>query len=209
VSAADVRSKWRARGSGERYSRARWSSELRRARDPRLAAALLERHLAAGPASILDVPCGSGRLAPALRSRGRYVGLDVSPSMLEEARRALPHERWLAGDALRLPFRDGTFDAVVCCRLLHHLESAEVARLVRELVRVSRGLVVASFWDANSLPAWRRTLLGEKPGATRRVLGRERLREFFAHAGADVVGWNHSLRFVSRQAFVAARKRET
>lgn len=192
-----------------RYSGARWSSDARRARDPRLVAALLARHLAPGPALLLDAPCGTGRLTPVLAARGRTVGLDVSAPMLAEARRAVQGgAAWVAGDVARLPFRDGTFDAVVCCRLLHHLrEPAALEAVLRELVRVSRGLVIASFWDAGSLPALRRAWLGERPRETRRSLRRATLVALLARAGADVVGWKHSLRFFSRQAFVAARKR--
>ena len=205
----EVRTRWRARDAGTRYAGERWSSARRRTRDPGLVAALLERHLAPGPALVLDAPCGAGRLAPALAARGRYVGLDVSLPMLAEARAASPTGAgFLAGDATRLPFRDSSFDAVVCCRLLHHLDDPRLLeQVLGELVRVSRGLVVASFWDADSLPALRRAWLGAKPGETRRPVRRATLAELLERAGAEVVGWRHSLRFVSRQAFVAARKR--
>ncbi|HEX6882882.1 MAG TPA: class I SAM-dependent methyltransferase [Planctomycetota bacterium] len=204
----EVRAKWRTSEAGARYAGARWSSVARRERDPRLVAALLARHLAPGPALLLDAPCGTGRLAPVLAAHGRTVGLDVSPAMLAEARRA---ERsgtaWLAGDVLHLPFRDGSFDAVVCCRLLHHLEPSALEQALRELVRVSRGLVIASFWDAGSLPALRRAWLGARPRETRRAVSRAVLSELLERCGAEVVGWKHSLRFLSRQAFVAARRR--
>ena len=43
--------------------------------------------------SILDVPCGAGRLAPRLLARASHVtGIDLSPPMVEEARRALAVE---------------------------------------------------------------------------------------------------------------------
>lgn len=206
----DVGAKWRASDAGERYALERWSSARRRERDPRLVAELLERHLAPGPALVLDAPCGTGRLTPVLAGRGRYVGLDVSPSMLAQARatQAGPSV-WLAGDVRRMPFADSTFDVVVCCRLLHHLEPVDaLAETLRELVRVSRGLVLASFWDATSLPAWRRARFGGKPRETRRPIRRRALASLLAAAGADVLGWRHSLRFFTRQAFVAARKRE-
>lgn len=205
---SEVRAKWRTSEAGARYAGARWSSAARRERDPRLVAALLARHLAPGPARLLDAPCGTGRLVPVLAARGPTVGLDVSPAMLAEARRAdRTGTNWLAGDVLRLPFRDGSFDAVVCCRLLHHLEQPALEQAVRELVRVSRGLVLASFWDAGSLPALRRAWLGARPRETRRAVPRALLAELLARSGAEVVGWKHSLRFLSRQAFVAARKR--
>jgi ubiquinone/menaquinone biosynthesis C-methylase UbiE len=44
----------------------------------------------------------------------------------------------VCGDALALPFRDNSFDAVGCSLFLHHLESAEIIRFVREGLRVAR-----------------------------------------------------------------------
>jgi len=203
---SEVRAKWRTSEAGARYAGARWSSAARRERDLRLVAALLDRHLAPGPARLLDAPCGTGRLLPVLAARGPTVGLDVSPVMLAEARRAdRSGATWLAGDVLQLPFRDRSFDAVVCCRLLHHLERPALEEVLHELVRVSRGLVIASFWDAGSLPALRRTWFGQRE--MRRAVPRALLAELLARSGAEVVGWKHSLRFLSRQAFVAARRR--
>jgi len=201
-----VREKWRAPESGERYEGARWSSAGKRGRDPRLVSALLARHLRGRGGLVLDAPCGTGRLGAALASFGRTYGVDVSPSMLREAR-ASGVRALVLGDVEHLPFRDGAFDAVVCCRLLHHLdERAQLARVLAELVRVSRELVVASFWDAHSLPAWRRALLPSRRAPRRFARPRAELVELLEGAGAEVVGWKHSLRFVSRQAFVVARK---
>ena len=65
--------------------------------------------------SALDVACGSGKLT-ALLARiagpsGRVVGLDFSKQMLEVARADHPGVEFLDGDALNLPFGDGSFDA--------------------------------------------------------------------------------------------------
>ncbi len=206
----EVREKWRAASAGARYASTRWRSQRKRERDPRRVAALLAEHLAVRPGAVLlDAPCGAGRLGPALERHGRYVGLDVSASMLATARaQSADGAAFLAGDAARLPFRDDSFDAVVCCRLLHHLaERAAAARVVAELVRVSRGLVIASFWDAGSLPAWRRRLLPGARPPRRHARARAELAALFSEAGAEVLGFAHTLRFVTRQAFVVARKR--
>lgn len=210
VNGSSVRGKWQGEGAGEHYAGRRWSSERRRQRDPRLVEALLARHLKTGDGAwILDAPCGTGRLRPGLARRGRYVGLDVSSAMLAAARaEAGEPGTWLAGDLLRLPFRDASFDAVVCCRLLHHLrEPAALEAVLAECVRVSRALVLASFWDSSSLPAWRRALLPGTRPPRRLARPRAEIARALEHVGAEVLGWKHSLRFVSRQAFVVARKR--
>lgn len=158
---------------------------------------------------ILDVPCGAGRLFPGLAGRARrVVGLDVSREMLCGApavgASGVP---LVCGDVLALPFGDRSFDAVVCCRLLHHLaDAAELAAVARELVRVSRGVVVASFWDRASLPALGRRLTGRGAGK-RRAHKKALLVAAFAGAGADVVAFAHSFRGLSQQTFLLARRR--
>ena len=66
---------------------------------------------------ILLVGVGTGLDLPLLPVRGRYVGLDLTPAMLRRARRAAEKigidVSLQIGDAMRLPYRDGVFDAVV------------------------------------------------------------------------------------------------
>ena len=88
---------------------------------------------------ILDAGCGSGPLAEALLARGASVtGIDVSPAMVELARRRLGPDANLQVADLGGPlaFPDGSFDDVVCSLALHYLEdwSAPLAELHRVLV---------------------------------------------------------------------------
>ena len=183
-------------------------------RDPMLVERIFDRHgVRPSLRPILDAPCGTGRLRGVLERRGmRYVGVDVSSAMLREARGG---ERGdvsglCMGVVDRLPFKDDAFDVVVCCRLLHHLDDEEtVDCVVRELTRVSYKLVIASFFDAASLPALRRRVgLRRSEGPRGKyALSKRSLRKMFEAAGAEVVGFHHSFRFVSQQAFVVAQKR--
>jgi len=95
--------------------------------------------IAAG-GSALDVACGSGKLTAALGRiagpRGRVVGLDFSPEMLAIARREHPRLEFLEGDALNLPFPDGSFDAATIAFGLRNL--ADPVRGLREMARVVR-----------------------------------------------------------------------
>lgn len=202
----DPTRRWQKTDSGTRYRGARWKNARRANRDPRIVASTLAQEGGAN-ALVLDAPCGTGRLREAIEGSGaRWVGIDVSAEMLaahEDAARSR-----VRADVGRLPCDDRTFDAVVCCRLLHHLRNADVFQgVVNELVRVSRTLVIASFWDASSLPARRRRLQPRKQEG-RIAHSKSHLREVFHTAGAEVIGWRHSMRFFSRQCFVVARRRE-
>lgn len=191
--------------------RSRWGNRRPALRDPAILERILEQH-AARPSlrPILDAPCGTGRLRAVFERRGmRYFGLDVSVPMLEEARHGEQKDLVLAV-ADRMPFKDDAFDIVLCCRLLHHLEENEETELVlKELVRVAHRLIVVSFWDSASLPALRSRVALKKPEGPRgrRMLSKRALKRMFDEAGAEVVGFEHSLRFVSQQAFAVALKR--
>jgi SAM-dependent methyltransferase len=190
---------------------ARWRNPRAALRDPMLVERILARH-AVRPSlrPILDAPCGTGRLRGVLERRGlRYVGVDTSPSCLQEASAGTTSGLVRAGVGA-LPFRDDSFDVVVCCRFLHHLhDEGELELAVGELVRVAHRLVIASFWDSASLHAWRRRVglrRGEAARA-RRAISKRELRARFDAAGAQVIGFHHSFRFVSQQTFAVAAKR--
>jgi demethylmenaquinone methyltransferase/2-methoxy-6-polyprenyl-1,4-benzoquinol methylase len=62
---------------------------------------------------VLDACCGTGDLALAAHAvGGRVTGLDFSERMLDRAARKSEEVEWMRGDALQLPFDDGSFDAV-------------------------------------------------------------------------------------------------
>ncbi len=200
------REKWLAPHAGVHYAGKRWRSERRANRDPLLVSRILAKHgVRPSRGGVLDAPCGAGRLAAAMGPG--HLGLDISRSMLEEARRG-GLRRLCRGDLEHLPFPGEAFDVVVACRILHHLDREEDLRAVaRELVRVSSRLVVASFWDPWSVPALRRSLLSRKRDPMRRRSHPRSLMErVFEAAGAPVIEYRHSFRFLSQQVFLVARK---
>jgi demethylmenaquinone methyltransferase/2-methoxy-6-polyprenyl-1,4-benzoquinol methylase len=93
------------------------------------------------PARTLDIACGTGFLTRHLP--GEVVGLDQSPTMIDEARRQAPEATFVQGDALELPFEDGSFDRIFTAHFYGHLEGEDRERFLREARRVARELVVA------------------------------------------------------------------
>jgi demethylmenaquinone methyltransferase/2-methoxy-6-polyprenyl-1,4-benzoquinol methylase len=86
----------------------------------------------------LDVACGTGFVTRHLP--GEIVGLDQSPSMLELAS---AHAEVVRGDALELPFEDGSFGRVFTSHFYGHLEEAERKRFLAEVRRIAPELVVS------------------------------------------------------------------
>jgi demethylmenaquinone methyltransferase/2-methoxy-6-polyprenyl-1,4-benzoquinol methylase len=95
---------------------------------------------AAPDARVLDVATGTGLVARALKRRYgcRVVGLDQSEDMLSRARPLVGpvYEDVVRGDAERLPFDDGEFDALTFTYLLRYVD--DPAATMRELARVVR-----------------------------------------------------------------------
>jgi SAM-dependent methyltransferase len=89
---------------------------------------------------VLDVGCGTGELSRVLAAEcsGEVVGCDADLELLEVAGEDMPV---VAGDALRLPFPDDSFDLVVCQALLINLPDPAAA--LEEFARVSSELVAA------------------------------------------------------------------
>jgi demethylmenaquinone methyltransferase/2-methoxy-6-polyprenyl-1,4-benzoquinol methylase len=94
------------------------------------------------PARTLDIACGTGFMTRHLG--GDVVGLDQSASMLEVAREQAPSAKFVAGDALALPFEDGSFDRIFTSYFYCHLEEEDRRRFLAEARRVARELVVVA-----------------------------------------------------------------
>jgi demethylmenaquinone methyltransferase/2-methoxy-6-polyprenyl-1,4-benzoquinol methylase len=81
-----------------------------------------------GSARVLDVACGTGDLALTLfeNTGARVVGTDFCRPMLEiAADKTAQRVPLIEGDALALPFRDGSFEAVTIAFGLRNLASIE------------------------------------------------------------------------------------
>lgn len=114
---------------------------------------LVARALAGlGPAAtLLDVGTGNadllGDLSGSKRPRTHHVGVDLHPQIVRVAarrRRSMDSVSVLQADALRLPFADNSFDAVVSTLMLHHFNRADSIVVLREMCRVARTRVVVA-----------------------------------------------------------------
>jgi SAM-dependent methyltransferase len=95
--------------------------------------------------SVLDVPCGRGRLLKALRHRRSDLalfGLDVNGHMIAEARRLVPAARAAVASVYAIPFRHRAFDVVICHESFMHFDDPAAA--MSELTRVAHRAVYLS-----------------------------------------------------------------
>jgi demethylmenaquinone methyltransferase/2-methoxy-6-polyprenyl-1,4-benzoquinol methylase len=123
----------------------------------------VEQAAVPGGGLVLDVATGTGDLAiEAQRAHpdAKVVGVDIVPEMLTVARgkieamgRRLP---LLAGDALRLPFRDNTFHSIVTAFAMRNV--VDIPATFAEMARVCRpgGRVVCLEIAKPKLPIFRR-----------------------------------------------------
>ncbi|MEV0728158.1 class I SAM-dependent methyltransferase [Polymorphospora sp. NPDC050346] len=99
-------------------------------------------------AEVADVGCGTGRLLPYLASRGLSPrGVDLSPKMVEVARREHPGFAYEVSDLRELPFEDASLAGVVCWFSLIYLAPDARERAFAELGRVVKpgGYLVTAF----------------------------------------------------------------
>jgi demethylmenaquinone methyltransferase/2-methoxy-6-polyprenyl-1,4-benzoquinol methylase len=119
----------------------RWRSALVAAVDP------------APGQRILDLAAGTGTSSEPFAAAGaRVVPCDFSLGMLTVGKARRPHLPFLAGDGMRLPFADATFDAVTVSFGLRNIQDPDAG--LREMLRVTRPggrLVIGEF----SHPTWR------------------------------------------------------
>jgi len=95
-------------------------------------------------ARVLEVGCGTGRLAQALEERelARVWAIDASEAMVERAKAIGVNARHAAAEAL--PFKQGWFDAVVMRMVIHLLDRPRAFAQVARILGPQGRLVVAT-----------------------------------------------------------------
>src|SRR4051812_37974578 len=145
-----------------------------------------------GCKQILDAGCGNGRYSVHLLKTAdpdaKLTAFDLSQGMLARARKRLHSDRvtFAAADLTKLPYRTGTFDAVVCGWVLEHLPDPRPG--LRELARVLRpgGKLLLMCTEDTFLGAWCSRLWHC------RTYNRAELREACAECG---LAWGRELWF--------------
>lgn len=105
--------------------------------DPGLVRCLAGQLAVAPTGRYLDLACGTGSYTVALGSLGgEWHGVDVSATMLHQARDRSTAISWLQADASALPYPGRMFDGAICTLAIHHF--ADLERPFAEVRRVLR-----------------------------------------------------------------------
>jgi SAM-dependent methyltransferase len=159
--------------------------------------------------TLLEVGCGTGHFVRWFEDRGlATVGVDISTTMLAEARR-LGTGACVAAEATTLPFADRSFDLVALVATLEFLP--EPGRALQEAVRVARhGLVLGTF-NRFSLYALGRRLRSSPVWRRARFFGPIEMRRLAAEAAGSrargVLRWAGSWSLIPCADFIATALR--
>lgn len=107
--------------------------------------------------SVLELACGSANDYRAFADFGiapflDYLGIDLNPKNVANARRHFPAVRFEVGDAMDTKQADSSFDVVIASDLFEHLPIPFAASVLTEAMRVARNAVVLSFFNMAEIP---------------------------------------------------------
>lgn len=91
-----------------------------------------------GAQNVLDLGCGAGHMAAALRSVGveHIWGLDPSPYLLQIAAEKYPYVKFIHGVGEHIALPDASLDAVSVCFVFHEIPPRYLKQVLAELQRV-------------------------------------------------------------------------
>jgi trans-aconitate methyltransferase len=143
-------------GEASKATEDRWDARLYESKHAfvwKYGAALLEMLAPQSGERILDLGCGTGHLTAQLAAAGaNVIGLDQSPAMIEQAKKAYPQLQFVPGDARDFAFAE-PFDAVFSNATLHWIREAERAiACVRRALKPG-GRFVAEFGGKGNVKA--------------------------------------------------------
>lgn len=168
----------------------------------------------AGRGEVCDMGCGPGHVAGYLRDAGASVfGLDLSPQMLEQARRLNPDIPFRQGNMFALEIADNTLAGIVAFYAIVNIAKNSLSLVFRQMARVLNpgGLLLLSFH------------IGDEIVHPDELLGQPVSMDFFFFRPEDIRGSLESagfrieevierepyapeVEYQSRRAYVFARK---
>lgn len=166
--------------------------------------------------TILDLPCGTGRLASALLESGLHVhGADVSAEMLDVAKTRLAnygeHFSTEVTDAFKAIGSEPRFEASLCARVLMHFPLETQIEFLRGVSSRTKSIVVINH-SLNSpyqrFRRWLKKLLGHQQPARYPITNRE-ISQLLSESGLSEIKRYRMNSLVSEAVYIVAKKTPT
>jgi len=119
----------------EVYDKIGYAYDTTRKADPEIIRRLYHNLQLGVDSTVIDIGCGTGNYTTALKQyRLTMTGVDISSTMIDNARTKAPDITWVKSDATIFPFEDATFNGAISTLVIHHYE--ELERPFEEAFRV-------------------------------------------------------------------------
>jgi len=99
---------------------------------------------------VLDAGCGTFPCFDKISKKNKAYGIDFSERMVRHANKIWRTDKVIKGDAEKIPFPEGYFDAAACFGVLIFYKNIE--KIMLELARVSKKAVIFDIFDSGELP---------------------------------------------------------
>jgi ubiquinone/menaquinone biosynthesis C-methylase UbiE len=147
--------------------------------------------------TVVDVGCGSGRLANQLRRYldGRYIGIDVVEELFKHAESICERPDWkfYKAPGLLIPEKDNYADFICFFSVFTHLLHEESYRYLEEATRVIKpnGKIIVSFLEFRIPSHWcvfEQVLANKRPDKVlNQFLSRDAIESWASHLGLNIV----------------------
>ena len=108
---------------------------------------------------LLDAGCGPAPMISLLSEKypdRHYIGLDLTPAMIEEAKKKnIPNTVFVVGDCENFPFEENSFDAIICSMSFHHYPNPQAFfNSVKRCLRPKGRLILRDVTSDNKPLVW-------------------------------------------------------
>lgn len=166
-----------------------------------------------GQGEVCDMGCGPGHVARYLRDAGASVfGLDLSPGMVEQARKLNPDIPFREGNMLSLDLADATLAGIAAFYAIVNIPKHSLPVIFREMHRVLRpdGLLLLAFHSGDEV-LHEDELWGQKISMDFLLLPVSEIKLELAQAGFTIEGIIErepypDVEYPSQRAYIFARK---
>jgi ubiquinone/menaquinone biosynthesis C-methylase UbiE len=153
----------------------------------------------------LDAGCGEGSLTINLAKKGkRIIGLDISENKIRNAKAKIPYGfedkiNFIVGDARYCPFKNNSFEKIVCIELLEHIKEdfqviTEFSGLLKKrgvlLLHTPHDNIITNFLDGKEI----QKMAASEYGHVREGYSMDSIRDLFPPNGLNVIYYEYTFK---------------